>query len=113
MTKMSVVTLVAKNTFPLLTAKLSIFLRDKLWENCSKINFDQLSHSLFGKNIDGLAMAKKICCLLILAKLAIFLQNMLWECCLKLHSEQLSNCMSVQIINILAAIELLLWETVG
>ena len=115
MPKMWFVTLVAKNTFSLVTAKLPIFLQHILWESCSETNFEQLSHNMFCKNIDSLAVAKETCCPWILAKRAIFLQNMLWESCSKLHFEKLSNCMFIQIIDTLAAIELcgLLWATVG
>ena len=73
---------------------------------CLKFNFEQLSHSMSCKNIDSLAVAKETCCPWILAKRAIFLQDMLWESCSELHFEQLLNCMSVQIDDILADIEL-------
>ena len=111
MPKMWFVTLVDKKTFSLVTAKLPILLQLILWESCSETNFEQLSHNMFCKNVDSLAVAKETCCPWILAKRAIFLQNMLWESCSKLHFEKLSNCMFIQIIDTLAAIELcgLLW----
>ena len=43
---------VAKETCdPQQLAKLAIFATDMLWENCSKLNFEQLSHSMPVENI--------------------------------------------------------------
>ena len=42
----------------LATAKLAIFLQNILWESCSKLDFKQLSHNMYFKNIDSLAVAK-------------------------------------------------------
>ena len=39
------------------TAKLAIFLQNILWESCCKLNLEQLSHSMFCKNIASLAVA--------------------------------------------------------
>ena len=71
-----------------------------------KNQFRTTSHSMFCKNVDSFAVAKETCCPWILAKRAIFLQEMLWESCSELHFEQLLNCMSLQIDDILADIEL-------
>ena len=75
MPKMWKMTLVAKSTFFLVTAKLSIFLQNILWKSCLKINFKHLSHSMFCKNIDSLAVGRETCCPWILAERAIFLQE--------------------------------------
>ena len=45
----------------LATAKLAIFLQNMLWESCSKFNLEQLSHSMFCKNIASLAVAMETC----------------------------------------------------
>ena len=37
-------------------AKLSIFATDMLWESCSKLNFEQLSHSMPVENIASLTV---------------------------------------------------------
>ena len=39
----------------MITAKLAIFTTDMLWESCLKFDFEQLSHSMFCKNIARLA----------------------------------------------------------
>ena len=87
-----------------ITAKLAIFFTDMLWESCSEFNLEQLSHSMFCKNIAHLAVAMETCFPLILAKRAIFLRNIPWESCSKLNSEQLSHSMSVANIANLAVI---------
>ena len=43
---------------PWILAKKVIFVQDVLWESCSKTYFEQLSQSMFCKNIDALAIAK-------------------------------------------------------
>ena len=87
-----------------ISAKLAIFATDMLWESCCKLNLEQLSHSMFCKNITRLAVAMETGVPWILAKRAIFLQNILWESCSKFDFEQLSHSMSVQNIIILAVI---------
>ena len=42
-----------------ITAKIAIFATDMLWESCLEFNFEQLSHSMFCKNIASLAVAKE------------------------------------------------------
>ena len=37
-------------------AKLSIFLKNIQWENCSKLIFEQLSHGMSSRNIDCVAV---------------------------------------------------------
>ena len=39
-----------------ITAKLAIFSTDMPWESCSKLNFEQLSHSMPVENIASLAV---------------------------------------------------------
>ena len=46
-----------------------------LWESCSKFNLQQLSHSMFCKNIASLAVAMKTCIPWVLAERTIFLRN--------------------------------------
>ena len=46
-------------TASLATAKLAIFATDILWENCSKLNFEQLSHTMSIVNVAILAVARK------------------------------------------------------
>ena len=43
---------------PWIMGKNVIFIQDILWESCSKTYFEQLSQSMFCKNIDALAIAK-------------------------------------------------------
>ena len=51
---------VVKETyFPWIRAKLAMFLQNILWENCSKFDFKQISHNMYCKNIDSLAVAKE------------------------------------------------------
>ena len=73
-----------------------------LWESCLKSNFEQLSHSMFCKNIASLAVAKETYFPWIRAKLAIFLQNILWENCSKFNFEQISHNMYCKNIDSLA-----------
>ena len=40
-----------------ISAKLAIFATDMLWESCLEFNLEQLSHSMFCKNIARLAVA--------------------------------------------------------
>ena len=40
-------------------AKRAIFLQNILWESCSKFNSKQYSNSIFGQNIDSLAVARE------------------------------------------------------
>ena len=42
-----------------ITAKIIIFCTDMQWESCSKSNLEQLSHSMFCKNIAHLAVARE------------------------------------------------------
>ena len=83
-----------------LTAKLAIFLQDILWESCLKLNFEQLSHSMFCKNIASLAVAMETCDPWILAKRAIFLQNILWESCSKFYFKHF--CYNMFYLNIIS-----------
>ena len=46
-------------TASLATAKLAIFATDMLWESCSKLNFEQLSHTMSIVNVAILAVARK------------------------------------------------------
>ena len=46
-------------TASLATAKLAIFATDILWESCSKLNFEQLSHTMSIVNVAILAVARK------------------------------------------------------
>ena len=46
-------------TSSLATAKLAIFATDILWESCSKLNFEQLSHTMSIVNVAILAVARK------------------------------------------------------
>ena len=64
-----------------------------LWESCSKSNLEQLSHSMFCKNIARLASIQGTPVSIATAKRAIFLQNILWESCLEFNLEQLSHSM--------------------
>ena len=64
-----------------------------LWESCSKSNLEQLSHSMFCKNIARLASIQGTPVSIATAKQAIFLQNILWESCSKLNSKQFSHSM--------------------
>ena len=41
------------------SAKLAIFATDMLWESCLEFNLEQLSHSMFCKNIACLAVARE------------------------------------------------------
>ena len=45
-----------ENYFPWIWAKIVTFLQNILWENCSKSNFKQLSHSMSVANIASLAV---------------------------------------------------------
>ena len=63
------------------------------FESFSKCNFEQLSHSMFCKNIARLASIQGQQVSLATAKLSIFLQNILWESCSNLVSDQLSYSM--------------------
>ena len=83
-------------------AELLIFLQYILWESCSKLNFEQLSHSMFCKNIVSLAVAKETYFPWIRAKQVIFLQNILWENCLKFNFKQISHDMYCKNIDNLA-----------
>ena len=86
----------------LATAKLAIFLQNILWESCSKFNLEQLSHSMFCKNIARLASIQGTPVSIATAKRAIFLQNILWESCSKFNSKQYSNSIFGQNIDSLA-----------
>ena len=46
-------------TASLATAKLAIFATDILWESCSKLNFEQLSHTMSIVNVAILAGARE------------------------------------------------------
>ena len=59
----------------IITAKLTIFFTDMLWESCLKFDFEQLSHSMFCKNIAHLASIEGTQVSIATAKLAIFSQN--------------------------------------
>ena len=48
------------NVFFFISAKLAIFATDMLWESCCKLNLEQLSYSMFCKNIAHLAVIQKI-----------------------------------------------------
>ena len=90
----------------MITAKLAIFTTDMLWESCLKFDFEQLSHSMFCKNIARLASIQGTPVSIATAKRAIFLQNILWESCSKLNSKQLSHSMySKNITRLAVAIE--------
>ena len=80
-----------------------IFCTDMLWESCSKSNLEQLSHSMFCKNIARLASIQGTPVSIATAKRAIFLQNILWESCLEFNLEQLSHSMSCKNIARLAS----------
>ena len=56
-----------------ITAKLAIFATDMLWESCSKLNFEQLAHSMSVENIASLAVMWKI--YIKLVQLSIFLKK--------------------------------------
>ena len=43
----------------MITAKLAIFTTDMPWESCLKFDFEQLSHSMFCKNIACFAVARE------------------------------------------------------
>ena len=73
-----------------------------LWESCSKSNLEQLSHSMFCKNIARLASIQGTPVSIATAKRAIFLQNMLWESCSKFNFKQLSHNMYCKNVNSLA-----------
>jgi hypothetical protein len=75
-----------------------------LWESRSKLDLDQLSHSMSGANIASSAVAKETCVPWILAKLAILAQEKLLGSCSKLNFEQLFHCMSIQNIILLVVI---------
>ena len=64
-------------------AKLAIFATDMLWESCSKLNFEQLSHSMSVSKINGYARIQGKTSFLATAKLAIFATDILWESCSK------------------------------
>ena len=85
-----------------ITAKIAIFATDMLWESCLEFDFEQLSQSMFCKNIARLASIQGIQVSIATAKLAIFLQNILWESCCKLNLQQLSHSMFCKIIARLA-----------
>ena len=61
-----------------------------------KLNFEQLSHSMFCKNIASLAVAMETCDPWILAKLAIFATDILWESCSKFHFKHICHNMFSQ-----------------
>ena len=65
-----------------------------------KLNFEQLSHSMFCKNIASLAVAMETCDPWILAKRAIFLQNILWESCSKFYFKHF--CYNMFYLNIIS-----------
>ena len=65
-----------------------------------KLNFEQLSHSMFCKNIASLAVAMETCDPWILAKRAIFLQNILWESCPKFYLKHF--CYDMFYLNIIS-----------
>ena len=46
-------------TASLATAKLAIFVTDILWESCSKLNFEQLSHTMSIVKVAILAVTRK------------------------------------------------------
>ena len=76
-----------------ITAKIIIFCTDMLWESCSKSNLEQLSHSMFCKNIARLASIQGTPVSIATAKRVIFLQSILRESCFKLNSKQISHSM--------------------
>ena len=68
-------------------------LRNFFREHCLKSNLQQLSHSMFCKNIACLAVARErnyVWRPLATAKRATFLQNILWESCCKFDFKQCS-----------------------
>ena len=67
--------------------------RDISWESCLELDFEQLSQSMFCKNIARLASIQGSQVSIATAKLAIFLQNILWESCSKFNFKQLSHSM--------------------
>ena len=87
-------------TISMATAKLAKFLQNIRWESCLKLNFEQLSHSMFSKNIASLAVAMETCDPWILAKRAIFLQNILWESCSKFYFKHF--CYNMFYLNIIS-----------
>ena len=88
-----------------ITAKIIIFCTDMLWESCSKSNLEQLSHSMFCKNIARLASIQGTPVSIATAKWAIFLQNILWESCSKFDSKQYSYSIFGQNIDSLTVAE--------
>ena len=54
-----------------ISAKLAIFDTDMLWESCLEFNLEQLSHSMFCKNIAHFSVAMETGVPWILAKRAI------------------------------------------
>ena len=85
-----------------ITAKIAIFATDMLWESCLEFNFEQLSQSMFCKNIARLASIQGSQVSIATAKLAIFLQNILWESCSKFNFKQLSHNMYCKNVDSLA-----------
>ena len=81
-----------------------------LWDSCLKLHFEQLSHSIFCKNIASLAVAMETCVPWLLAKQAIFVQNILWEKYLRLNSKQLPHSMSVANIASFAVIMIIKFQ---
>ena len=66
---------------------------------------EQLSQSMFCKNIAHLASIQGSQISIATAKLAIFLQDILWESCLEFNLEQLSHSMFCKNIACLASIQ--------
>ena len=57
----------------MIMAKLTIFVRDMLRETCLKFDYEQLSHSMFCKNMAHLASVQGTQVSIATAKLAIFI----------------------------------------
>ena len=93
------------NVYFFISAKLAIFATDMLWESCLEFNLEQLSHSMFCKNIAHLASIHETKVSIANAKRAIFLQNILWESCLEFNLKQLSHNMFCKNIARLASIQ--------
>ena len=88
-----------------IAAKISIIWINMQFESFSKCNFEQLSHSMFCKNIARLASIQGQQVSLATAKLSVFLQKIQRESCSKLIFEQLSHSMSCGNIDGLAVIK--------
>ena len=85
-----------------ITSKITIFFTNIQQESCLELNLEQLSLSMFCKNIVCLASIQGTQVSLATAKLAIFLQNILYKSCSKFNFKQFSQNMYCKNIDSLA-----------